>query len=137
MNTEKMKLVKKFGGRNVMLPIGACALICSAAMATCWVTPLGPACGTNQAADPTNDCQAINCSPLNSTYCDSRDGECGLDGSCTVSQVTELVAYLKGTKVQLPNGSYVCDMVGASLNVVSNGTCAQATITGNKCGYCP
>ena len=54
-----MKIVKTLEGRKVTLAVAACAVICSVAMATCWTTPPdGPACGTNQIQDPTNNCVA-------------------------------------------------------------------------------
>jgi hypothetical protein len=136
MNTEKMKLVKKFGRRNVMVPIVACAFICSLAMATCWTPADGPACGTDQIADPTNGCTSITYSPENSQYCDSRDGECGHDASCTVINGILTKTTTIGQR-ELFDGKYICDMIGATQVQDRSGTCPQVTISGNKCGYCP
>lgn len=101
------------------------------AFGTCYVTPEGPDCATNQIASCTNGCVSMTYYPSNSTYCDSHDGACG-KLECTPTD----------TQMWLLMGFGQCDIDGncGSFTVVgplAGGTCSISVLSGDKCGFCP
>lgn len=117
-----------------------CFFVCFLALATCWTPPNGQRCAEPQQMHCTNDCHSVYYSPEYSTYCDSRDGDCGQDGDCTVNDVTLYQFTMVGEKVFINNECITCvpPPPGTPLPTgVAVGTCAKAETTGNQCGYCP
>lgn len=124
---------------NRSLGIGlVCFFVCFLALATCWTPPNGQPCGTPQIADCTNQCVSIWYTPEYSTYCDSRDGECGLDGDCTVVDVQRMKYTEQCIPVEVNGQCVACwPPSGPFPPGTPSGTCPQAQTSGNQCGYCP
>ncbi len=91
--------------------------------------------GTPSKADVWNGCQGTSYSPNQSSYCDSRDGQCGKT-SCNVNTVSVTLIISVYSIVHTKDG----DMCGTFLyqeSYTTPSTCAIASLSGSNCGYCP
>lgn len=113
----------------------ACMFILWSAMATCYVVVDGMRCGPWQDASCANGCTQIRSTPPNVMYCDSRDGECGKTG-CHMYQAPLTITYTWLTPYVDDNLNCTCRPPIHSVTM-TNGTCRQAYLYGEQCGYCP
>ena len=132
-----MKLLPNIGAIVIVVTLMALESI-AWGQAGCYQNPRGGSCATNQPATVANGCVAKTYTPLSSTYCDCRDGECGMT-QCQVIQVaiTYMVNY--GTVTSPPGDPTIlyCEP-GEDIGPIGTGsTCGIAQLSGDKCGYCP
>jgi len=124
----------------VMIASGLLMLTSAGLAQGCYQNPPtvpGNDCATNQAATVANNCLAKKYTPTTSSYCDSRDGECG-KLICTVSRVDVTYMRNQGTLQSVPGDptTFYCEP-GEDIGPIGTGTtCAVATLSGDQCGIC-